>query len=122
MNLKKILIGVIVIYGIISSWMIATPYFNNAMLSNDLDTIARTLSVEGNIKKATNQVREAVRLNEIPATDENFTIIRDEKTKQVLIQVRYTVVVKTPFELYTHTWNFSPRAEKGVVKIPRPGG
>ncbi len=122
MNLKKILIGVIVIYGIVSAWMIATPYFNNAMLSNDLDTIARTLSVEGDMRKATNQVKESVRLNEIPATEENFTIIRDERTRQVIIEVRYTVVVKTPFELYTHTWNFSPRAEKGLVKVPRPGG
>ena len=61
MNLKKILIGVIVIYGIVSAWMIATPYFNNAMLSNDLDTIARTLSVEGNMKKAT--MDRAVALN-----------------------------------------------------------
>jgi len=122
MNLKKILMGVIVIYGVISAWMIAAPYLTNAIFANDLDTIARTLSVEGDMRKATNQVKESVRLNEIPATEENFNIIRDERTKQVIIEVSYTVVVKTPFELYTHTWNFSPRAEKGLVKVPRPGG
>jgi hypothetical protein len=122
MNLKRVLIIVVLIYGVVSAWMITTPYLKNAMFSNDLDDIARVLSVEGELEKAKNQVRKAIQVHEIPAAEENITVIRDENTMQVLIEVRYSVPVTTPFGLYTHTWNFSPRVEKGIVRVPRPGG
>jgi hypothetical protein len=122
MNLKKILIGVIVIYGVISAWMIGSPYIKNAMFANDLDNIARVLSVDGTIQKAKNQINAAIRYHEIPATLENFTITKNERTRQVLIDGKYSVRIETPFGWYTHVWNFNPRAEKGMVKIPRPGG
>ncbi|MDF1535440.1 MAG: hypothetical protein P1S46_02930 [bacterium] len=118
MNLKKILVAAAVIYAVVSLWRIGTPYIKNAMFSNDIDTIARTLSVDGTVEKARLQVLESARLNEIPVTEGKFTIVKDEQTRQVLIEVKYTVQVKTPFELYTHTWNFSPRAEKGLQKLP----
>ncbi|UCF89307.1 MAG: hypothetical protein JSV70_03460 [bacterium] len=122
MNLKKILIVTAVIYGVVSAWMIGSPYIKNAMFANDVDNIARILSVDGTIQKARNQLAEAVRYHEIPATPENFTILKDEGTRRVIIEVRYTVEVTTPFGLYTHVWNFNPRAEKGLIKVPRPGG
>ena len=118
MNLKKILIAVIVIYAVVSGWRIGTPYLNNAMLSNDIDTIARSLSVDGTVERARNRVLKSVRSNNIPATEEDFTIIKDKRTRQVLIEVKYTVQVSTPFDLYTHTWHFAPRAEKGLQKLP----
>ena len=121
MNIKKILVAVVVLYAVISCWMIGTPYIKNAMFANDLDTIARTLSVDGTLLQARNQLLEAVRIHELPVTEENFTVIKDERTRQVLIEVKYSVSVKTPFDLYTHTWNFAPRAEYGLQKIPRPG-
>ncbi len=122
MNLKRILIVVVVIYVVVSAWKIGAPYLENAMLSNDLDDIARVLRVEGDLKKAENQVREAIRIHEIPVREEDITITRNEETKLVVIEVKYTVQVTTPFGLYTHTWNFNPRVEKGIVKVPRPGG
>jgi hypothetical protein len=121
MNLKRILIATVVIYAIISGWTIATPYFNNAMLSNDIDTFARSLSVDGTVERARIRVLESIRVNEIPATDADITIIKDKQTKQVLIEVKYSVSVSTPFDLYTYTWHFNPRAEKGLQRVPRPG-
>jgi len=120
MNLKKILILVVVVYGLISAWMIGTPFIKNAMFSNDLDNIARTLSVDGTVEKARNQVNEAVKLDKIPASPDNYVIIKNKTTRQVLIEVPYTVKVTTPFGLYTYVWNFKARAEKGLQKIPRP--
>jgi hypothetical protein len=118
MNLKKILTAIAVIYAVISVWTIGTPYLNNAMLSNDIDTIARYLSVDGTVEIATRRVLKSVRSNNIPATEEDFTVIKDKKTRQILIEVVYTVQVSTPFDLYTHTWNFAPRAEKGLQPLP----
>lgn len=122
MNLKKILIGIVLIYGFVSGWMIGSPYIKNAMFANDLDNIARILSVDGTIQKARNQINDAIRYHEIPATLENFSIIKNERTRQVVIDGKYSVSVETPFGLYTHVWNFNPRAEKGLQRIPRPGG
>lgn len=121
MNLKNILIAVVVIYAVVSGWTIATPYFNNAMLSNDIDTFARSLSVDGTVERARIRVLESMRVNEIPATDADITIIKDKETRQALIEVKYSVSVSTPFDLYTHTWNFAPRAEKGLQRLPSPG-
>ncbi|UCG39491.1 MAG: hypothetical protein JSV00_04515 [bacterium] len=121
MNLKKILVGLLVIYGVISGWMIGAPYIRNAMFGNDVDTIARTLSVDGTILQARNQLLEAVRINGIPAREENFTIVKDEQTRQVLVEVRYSVSVTTPLGLYTHVWNFKPSAQYGLQRLPTPG-
>jgi hypothetical protein len=122
MNLKKILIGLILIYGFVSTWMVGSPYIRNAMFNNDLDNIARILSVDGTIQKARNQITEAIRYHEIPAALENFTIVKDERTRQVIIDGKYSVSVELPFGLYTHVWNFNPHAQKGLVNVPRPGG
>ena len=120
MNLRKILPLLIILYLIVSVWMIGAPYIENAMFENELDNIARVLSVDGTVGRARNQVIEAVRVHEIPAKEENFTIIRNEQTRQVVVGVDYTVSVTTPFGLYTHVWNFSPRVQMGLQKIPRP--
>jgi hypothetical protein len=120
MDLKKILVILVVVYLVVSGWRIGAPYIKNVMFQNDLDTIARTLSVDGTLLQARNQVIEAVRINEIPAQEKDFTIIRDENTRQVLVEVKYSVSVSTPFDLFTHTWNFSPRAEKGLQRVPKP--
>ena len=120
MNLKKIFLAAVIVYGLISAWLIGTPYINNAMFANDLDTVARILSVDGTIQKAKNQLLRSAGSNNIPVTEKDFTIIMDERTRQVLVEVVYTVQVKTPFDLYIHTWNFHPRAEKGLAKIPKP--
>jgi hypothetical protein len=120
MNLRKILPILIALYLIVSVWMIGAPYVENAMFENELDNIARILSVDGTIKRARNKVIEAVRVHEIPAKEENFTIIKDEQTRQVVVGVDYTVSVTTPFGLYTHVWNFAPRVEMGLQRVPRP--
>jgi len=121
MNMRKILPLLIAVYLIVSVWKIGTPYVEDKMFKNELDNIARVLSVDGTVARARNQVIEAVRIHEIPATEENFTIIRDEQTRQVVVGVDYTVSVTTPFGLYTHVWNFHPRVEKGLQRVPRPG-
>jgi len=120
MNLKKVLVILVIGYLVVSGWRIGTPYVKNVMFQNDLDTIARTLSVDGTVQKARNQVKNAVIYNGIPAAEEGFTILKDEKTRQVVVEAKYTVSVTTPFGFYTHVWNFAPRAEKGLQRIPRP--
>jgi hypothetical protein len=120
MNLRKILPILIALYLIISVWMIGTPYIENAIFENDLDNIARILSLDGTVQSARSQVLEAVRTHEIPAKEENFIIIRDEQTRQVVVGVNYSVSVTTPFGLYTHVWKFSPRVEMGLQRVPRP--
>jgi len=122
MDLKKILVILLVGYLVVSGWRIGTPYIKNAVFQNDLDTIARTLSVDGTVSQARNKVLEAVRINEIPATEEDITVIRDAGTRRVMVGVKYTVAVSTPFNLYTHTWHFDPSAQYGLQKLPRPGG
>jgi len=113
MNIKKILIGIIVLYALASGAMIGMPYVRNVMFSDEVDNIARGLNYDGTITRATNRVIESARSNNIPVTKENFVIIKDSKTYYTLIEVKYSVTVSTPFELYTHVWNFHVRAEKG---------
>jgi len=120
MDLKKPLIIFVVGYLVVSVWWIGTPYIKNAIFQNELDNIARTLSVDGTVQRARRQVLEAVRQNEIPAQEKDFTIVRDQATRQAFVGVKYTVAVSTPFNLYTHNWHFSPSAEYGLQKIPQP--
>ncbi len=105
----------------VSAWWIGTPYIKNAFFQNELDNIAKILSVDGTVEKARRQILEAAQQNGIPAQEKDFTVIRDEKTRQVFVEVKYTVAVPTPFNLYTHTWHFKPSAQYGLQKIPQPG-
>lgn len=121
MDMKKLLILLIFGYLLVSGWRIGTPYIKNAMLQNDIDNIARVLSIDGTIERARRQLLEAVGSNEIPATEKDFTILRDENTRQAFVGVKYSVSVSTPFDLYTYTWNFNPQAQYGLQRIPSPG-
>ena len=120
MNLKRIIVIFVIAYLVVSTWMIGEPFIKNAMFSNDLDNIARILSVDGTVGAAHRQVREAAIYHGIPASEKEFTIIKDVENRQVIVQVRYSVSVTIPFGLYTHVWNFAPRADKGLQRIPRP--
>jgi hypothetical protein len=122
MNLKKILVILVVVYLVLSAWRIGTPYIKDAVFQNDLDTIARSLSIDGTVPQARNKVLEAIRINEIPAGEKDITVIRDMETRQVIVGVKYSVSVSTPFGLYTHMWHFNPSAHYGIQKLPRPGG
>ena len=112
-RIKNYLIGIIVLYLLVSGVMIGIPYIRNAMFSDEVDNIARGLNYDGTVMRATNRVIEAARSNNIPVTKENFVIIKDPKTNYTLVEIKYSVTVSTPFELYTHVWNFHVRAEKG---------
>ena len=118
--MKKFLVAIIVIYGVVSVWMIGSPYIKNAMFANDLDNIARILSVEGTVEGAKRKITEAAQYHGIPASPKDYTVIKDENTRQVIITVRYTVTVRIPFGLYTHVWNFAPTVQKGLQHVPRP--
>jgi|GEM_PF-5833909 len=120
MDIKKLLILLIFGYLLVSGWRIGTPYIKNAMFQNDIDSIARVLSVDGTVEKARRQLLEAVASNGIPASEKDLTILRDENTRQVFVGVKYSVSVSTPFDLYTYTWNFNPQAQYGLQKIPKP--
>jgi len=109
----KYLIGIIVLYLLVSGATIGMPYVRNVMFSDEVDNIARGLNYDGTITRATNRVIESARSNHIPVTKENFVIIKDPKTHYTLIEVKYSVTVSTPFELYTHVWNFHVRVAKG---------
>ena len=120
MDLKKIIVILVVAYAVVSLWMIGAPYIKNAMFSNDLDNIARYLSVDGTVSTARKQVKEAIDYHGVPVPEDGVTIVKDAGTRQVLVEVRYSVSVTTPFGLYTHVWHFAPRAEKGLQRIPNP--
>ena len=121
MDLKKLLILFVVGYLLVSAWWIGTPYIKNAIFQNELDNIARTLSVDGTVERARRQVLKAVQLNEIPAQEKDITVVRDETSRQAFVGVKYSVAVSTPFNLYTHTWHFNPSAQYGLQRIPQPG-
>jgi len=111
-KLRNYLIVVIVLYLLVSGWMIGMPYIRNVMFSDELDNIARGLNYDGTILRATNRLIKAAASNNIPVAKEDFVVIKDPKTHYTLIEVKYSVEVSTPFELYTHVWNFHPKAEK----------
>ena len=48
-----------------------------------------------------------------PVSMEDFVVKKDPKTGYTLVEVKYSVEVATPFNIYTHVWNFNPRAEMG---------
>ena len=112
-RLRNYLIWLAILYLLISGVMIGIPFLRNAMFSDAVDNIARGLNFDGTILRATNRVIKAADDNHIPITKENFVIIKDPKTRYTLIDVKYSVTVSTPFKLYTHVWNFNPRAEYG---------
>lgn len=120
MDIKKLLILLIFGYLLVSGWRIGTPYIKNAMFQNDIDNIARSLSIDGTVERARRQLLEAVAGNGIPASEKDFTVMRDENTRQVFVGVKYSVSVSTPFDLYTYTWNFNPQVQYGLQKIPKP--
>ena len=113
MNIKKILIVIIVLYALVSGWMIGMPYVRNVMFADEVDNIARGLNYDGTVSRATNRVNKAALSNHIPITEKDFVIIKDLKANYSLVEVKYSVRVSTPFELYKHEWNFHVRAEKG---------
>ena len=112
-KLRNYLIVGVVLYLLVSGWMIGMPYIRNAMFADEVDNIARGLNYDGTILRATNRLIKAAASSNIPVTKEGFVVIKDPKTHYTLIEVKYSVEVATPFELYTHVWNFHVRAEKG---------
>ena len=112
-RIRKYLIGIIVLYLLVSGVMIGLPYVRNVIFTDEVDNIARGLNYDGTVLRATNRLIKAADSNNIPVTKEDFVVIKDPKTRYTLIEVKYSVEVSTPFELYTHEWNFHLRAEKG---------
>ena len=111
-KLRNYLIVAAVLYLLVSGWKIGMPYVRNVMFADEVDNIARGLNYDGTILRATNRLIKAAASNNIPVTKEEFVVIKDPKTHNTLIEVKYSVEVSTPFELYTHVWNFHVRAEK----------
>jgi hypothetical protein len=112
-RIRNLVIWIVVIYLLVSGIKIGIPYIRNVMFADEVDNIARGLNYDGTVARATNRLMEAVRSNKIPVTEKDFTIRKDEKTSHTLVEVKYSVTVATPFGLYTHVWNFNPRAEYG---------
>jgi hypothetical protein len=111
-RIRNYLIGIITLYLLVSGVMIGLPYVRNVIFSDEVNNIARGLNYDGTITRATNRVKESARSNKIPITEKDFVITKDPRTRDTLIEVKYSVTVSTPFELYTHVWNFHVRAEK----------
>ena len=112
-RMKKYIIAVVAFYLLISGVMVGMPYLRNVMFSDELDTIARGLNYDGTILRATNRLIQAAASNNIPVTKEDLVVIKDLKTHYTLVEVKYSVNVSTPFDLYTYVWDFHPRAEYG---------
>ena len=112
-KLRNYLIVAVVLYLLVSGWMIGMPYVRNVMFADEVDNIARGLNYDGTILRATGRVKNAASSNNIPITEKNIVILKDPKANYSLVEIKYSVSVSTPFELYTHVWNFHVRAEKG---------
>ena len=112
-RIKNYIIALVVFYLLISGVMIGMPYLRNVMFSDELDTIARGLNYDGTTLRATNRLMKAAASNNIPVTKEDLVVIKDPKTHYTLVEVKYSVPVSTPFDLYTYVWDFHPRAEYG---------
>jgi len=112
-RLKNYIVVIVVIYLLVSAVMVAIPYVRNVMFADEVDNIARGLNYDGTILRATNRLIKAAASNHIPVTREDFVVVKDPRTDYTLVEVKYSVTVSTPFELYTHVWNFHPRAEFG---------
>ncbi|MDF1524744.1 MAG: hypothetical protein RRA15_00375 [bacterium] len=112
-KLRNYLIAAVILYLLISGWMIGVPYVRNVMFADEVDNIARGLNYDGTIPRATGRVKNAASSNNIPITEKNIVIVKDPKTNYTLVEVKYSVSVPTPFDLYTHVWNFHVREEKG---------
>lgn len=110
---KNYIIWLVILYLLVSGVMVGIPYIRNFMFSDAVDNIARGLNYDGTIQRATNQILKAAEDNNIPITSKDFVVIKDPKTMYTLVEVKYSVTVSTPFKLYTHVWNFHPRAEFG---------
>jgi hypothetical protein len=112
-KIRNYTITLVTLYLLISGVMIGMPYVRNVIFSDEMDNIARGLNYDGTILRATNRLIEAAASNNIPVTKEDFVVIKDRKTHYTLLEVKYSVTVSTPFDLYTHVWDFHPRAEYG---------
>ena len=112
-KLRNYLIVAVVLYLLVSGWMIGMPYVRNVVFADEVDNIARGLNYDGTILRATARVKNAASSNNIPITEKNIVILKDPKANYSLVEIKYSVSVSTPFELYTHVWNFHVRAEKG---------
>jgi hypothetical protein len=112
-KIKTFIIWFVALYLLVSGIMIGIPYIRNVMFSDEVDNIARGLNYDGTLLRATNRLKAAARSNKIPVTDEDLIVKKNEKTNHALVEVKYTVTVTTPFGLYTHVWDFNPRAEYG---------
>jgi len=112
-RLKNYIIWIVVLYLLVSGIMVGVPYVRNVMFSDELDNIARGLNYDGTILRATNRLIKAAADNNIPVSKEDFVVIKYPKTHYTVVEVKYSVEVSTPLDLYTHVWNFNPRAEYG---------
>ena len=93
--------------------MIGIPYLRYVMFADEVDNIARGLNYDGTLVRARNRVNDAARSNHVQLDEKNVVITKDPKTHYTLVEIKYSVTVSTPFNLYTHVWNFHPRAEYG---------
>jgi len=112
MKIKRILIWVIIIYGIFAGARLGTPLIRAKMFSHEMDSQAGLMKF-GTALQAKARLLETARSYGVPVTSENLKIVKDEIKGNISIEVQYEMVVTFPPFKYTHTYRFHPKSESG---------
>ena len=112
MKIKKILIWVIIIYGLFAGVRLGTPLIRSKMFSHEMDSQAGLMKF-GTAQQAKSRLLETANSYRVPVTSDNLKVFKDEVKGNILIEVQYEMVVTfAPFK-YTHTYRFHHTSETG---------
>jgi hypothetical protein len=116
---KTLLMILILLYAVTSGWMLGKPYIQGNMFSSEVEDQARFMNF-GSKVRALNRLMDSARQNDIPITEKDIIIIRDEGRKFMSIETQWEKTVVLPLGLYTHTYYFHPHFKFEMGDVPRP--
>ncbi len=117
MRLKHYLMIIILILACISGWRMGEPHLKSYMFASEIDDQTRFMNF-GTAIRARNRVMDSVRQLDLPVTEDQLIVIRDESKNQLYIEARYSMTTQLPFGLHSFTWHFNPRSEYRMGDVP----
>ncbi len=118
MKIKKILIWVIILYGLFAGARLGTPLIRAKMFSHEMDSQAGLMKF-GTAIQAQARLLETANSYGVPVTSDNLKIVKNDIKGQISIETRYEMVVTFPPFKFTHTYVFHPRSEAGYPPIKK---
>jgi hypothetical protein len=112
MKIKRILIWVIILYGLFAGARLGTPLIRAKMFAHEMDSQAGLMKF-GTAIQAQARLLETANSYGVPVTSENLKVLKDEIKGHISIEVQYEMVVTFPPFKFTHTYTFHPRSEAG---------